>query len=438
MRGFWSNRDGNIAITFALMLIPLLGFVGVALDYSMATAYRTDLQKALDATALALTKIMPADQATLDTVGNQYFQANLGPHSLTNLQLTVTPNVGTLRVSVKGTYNVQLASIIGATSVELGARSEAKWSIGKVEVVLALDNTGSMSGDKIAKLKEGAQKLVDILKNAVKEEGDARIGIVPYTVQVKVDPVTHASATWWRDGYCSKSQYKTQNSCTNNDGTWRSTNSGSWTGCIADRDRKDSDNDSINHDVKDTEPTSDGDTKFPRASANSNRCPAATILPLTDVYNSDGYDALTNKINAMQAVGNTNVTVGAVWGWHLLDDKAPFSEGKPYQTENLQKYLILMTDGENTENRFLGNQSSIDNRTEAVCANIKALPQNTANDPPTPAITVWSIRVMDGNEALLKNCATDASKYINVTDPNQLYSVFSAIGSEIANLHLSK
>jgi hypothetical protein len=97
-----------------------------------------------------------------------------------------------------------------------------------------------------------------------------------------------------------------------------------------------------------------------------------------------------------------------------------------------------MTDGMNTESRYSSSQNSIDNRTEKVCDNIKALPQNTANNPPTPAIKVWSIRLMDGNQALLKQCATNVSMYMNVTDPNQLEGVFGAIGTEIASLHLSK
>jgi hypothetical protein len=294
-----------------------------------------------------------------------------------------------------------------------------------------------MSGQKIEKLKLGAQKLVDILKNSAREEGDAKIGIVPYTVEVRVDPTAHLTATWWRDGNCSLSENKTKNSCEKDDGTWRSTNSAKWTGCIADRDQKNSGNKWIDYDAKDTEPDGSADTRFPRT-PDSSRCPSAAILPLTDVYTSGGYTAITNKITEMQATGNTNVTMGAVWGWHLLDNKAPFTEGKPYNTKDVQKYLILMTDGVNTQNRFSSNQNSINGRTQETCDNIKALPQNTANNPPTPAIKVWSIRLIDGNAALLKSCATNDSMYINVTDPAQLDGIFTAIGTEIASLHLSK
>lgn len=438
MRRFWSDRKGNVAVLFAFAIVPVMGAVGAAVDYSLANSYRTDMQKALDSTALALSKILPTDEATMNKVGMEYFLASLGNHTMADLNLEITPEVGKVNLRATGNYSPKIANLLGVTHFPIGANAEATWGLGKVEVVLALDNTGSMAGQKIVKLKQGAQKLVDILKNAAKNEGDAKIGIVPYTVQVKVDPAAFAAATWWRDGFCSNSRYKTKKDCEKQNGTWMSTNSASWTGCIADRDQKNSSNNWINHDVKDTEPNANSDTKFPRAPANSNRCPAATILPLTDVHTTSGYNAVTNKISTMQAVGNTNVTMGAVWGWHLLDNKAPFPEGKPYNTKDVQKYLILMTDGLNTESRYSNSQSAINDRTEEACDSIKALPQNTANNPPTPAIKVWSIRLVDGNQTLLRNCATNTSMYMNVTDPNQLDGVFGAIGTEIANLHLSK
>ena len=69
MRRFWSNREGNFAMLFAIAIVPIIGAIGVAVDYSLANSYRTDVQKALDTTALALSKMMPADQAVLDDVG---------------------------------------------------------------------------------------------------------------------------------------------------------------------------------------------------------------------------------------------------------------------------------------------------------------------------------------------------------------------------------
>jgi len=443
MRRFWSDRKGNVAVLFAIAIVPIIGGIGAAVDYSLASAYRTDIQKALDATALALSKVLPIDDAAKrQEIGMQYFLASLGPNDLEDIDLEIVPDSGKVMLHASGNYKLKIASVFGAVDFKIGASAEAIWGMGKVEVVLALDTTGSMSGNKLTQLKLGAQKLVDILQDSAREEGDARIGIVPYTVQVRVDhavvDLQVSGVNWYKDGYCDKSQYKTKDDCEDEDGTWRQTNSANWGGCLTDRDRKDDDNDSINYDVKIAipDPLID-DAKFPRA-PNSSRCPAATILPLSDIVKDGGYKTISDKISSLVAAGNTNVTMGAVWGWHLLDEQAPFTEGKPYQTKNLQKFLILMTDGDNTENRFSTSESSINNRTKAACDNIKALPQNTANNPATPAIKVWSIRVISGNADLLKGCATDSTTYVSVTDANQLEGVFTKIGTEIASLHLAK
>ena len=54
-----------------------------------------------------------------------------------------------------------------------------------------------------------------------------------------------------------------------------------------------------------------------------------------------------------------------------LDDKAaPLSVAKPFETESLTKIIVLLTDGDNTQNRFSTNSSLIDDRSELACYNV--------------------------------------------------------------------
>jgi Flp pilus assembly protein TadG len=53
---FQRESRGDVAIIFALALIPILAFVGAAIDYSRASHLRADLQTALDSTALMVLK----------------------------------------------------------------------------------------------------------------------------------------------------------------------------------------------------------------------------------------------------------------------------------------------------------------------------------------------------------------------------------------------
>src|SRR5262249_57101561 len=76
LRTFSRDRSGNVVIIFGLALIPILGLVGAAVDYSRAGSARTAMQVALDAAALTLSK--EAATLTSDQVmqkGTNYFMA---------------------------------------------------------------------------------------------------------------------------------------------------------------------------------------------------------------------------------------------------------------------------------------------------------------------------------------------------------------------------
>lgn len=62
---------------------------------------------------------------------------------------------------------------------------------------------------------------------------------------------------------------------------------------------------------------------------------------------------------------------------------------------DIERVIILLTDGLNTANRFTTNSTQIDNRTAAVCDNIKKA-----------KIKLFTVRVSDGNFDLLQSCAS--------------------------------
>src|SRR5436190_17456825 len=53
---FRKETNGNIAVIFALSAVPLISFVGAAIDYTRASAARSSMQAALDSTALMLSR----------------------------------------------------------------------------------------------------------------------------------------------------------------------------------------------------------------------------------------------------------------------------------------------------------------------------------------------------------------------------------------------
>ncbi len=138
------------------------------------------------------------------------------------------------------------------------------------------------------------------------------------------------------------------------------------------------------------------------------------------------HGTLVSKIESMNPIGKTNVTIGLAWAWHALTPNSPLTEGTA-PAPDIDKVIILLTDGENTENRWSTSATEIDARTKKVCDNVKAA-----------GIKLYTVRVIEGNATLLQQCATKSDMYFNVQNASQLDGVFSAISKNLANLRIAK
>ena len=68
---FARAERGNIAVLFAIALVPVLSFVGTAVDYTRANAARTSMQAALDSTALMLSKDLSDGTITASQINSK-------------------------------------------------------------------------------------------------------------------------------------------------------------------------------------------------------------------------------------------------------------------------------------------------------------------------------------------------------------------------------
>ena len=124
----------------------------------------------------------------------------------------------------------------------------------------------------------------------------------------------------------------------------------------------------------------------------------------------------------------SNVTIGLVWGMHMLTQNAPLTTARTLATEpDLERIIILLTDGDNTQNRWTTNGTSIDARTDIACTNTKA-----------NGIRLYTIRVINGDASLLRRCATATSMYYDVRSASELIPVFQRIAAEIGQLRLTQ
>src|SRR4051794_27668856 len=80
---------GNVATMFAIAVLPLMGLVGAAVDYSRVASARSTMQAALDSTALMLSKDLASGTISKDDISAKaqlYFSG-----LYTNTEATVSP-----------------------------------------------------------------------------------------------------------------------------------------------------------------------------------------------------------------------------------------------------------------------------------------------------------------------------------------------------------
>src|SRR5882757_7231853 len=208
LRKFGTAEGGNVVLTFALTLIPVMGFVGAAVDYSRANSAKVAMQAAVDSTALMLSKdAQGLTAAQIQTKANAYFGALFNRTEVTNIVLTPTftaPTQGSFKldVTVTGKVPTTFTKLFGQTNLNISTDSEVLWGVKKLEVALALDNTGSMaSSQKMTNLKTAAHNLLTTLRNAAKTNGDVKVAIIPFTIGVNLG-TAYKDNTWF-DVSCS-------------------------------------------------------------------------------------------------------------------------------------------------------------------------------------------------------------------------------------------
>ncbi len=441
-RKFERAEGGNIMMTFALATVPIMGFVGSAIDYSRANAAKAAMQAAADATALMMSKsISNLNSGQITTEAGNYFNALLTNNQVTGVTVTPTyTTTGGTQVVLSATASMPTTfmKVLGMSSLNIDVSSTVKWGDKRLRVALVLDNTGSMSSaGKMTALKTAAKNLLSQLQAAVSQNGDVYVSIIPFVKDVNVDPINY-NQSWidWTDwdanngtckGYSGKKQPQDKSSCLSAGGKWTPDNHNTWNGCITDRGNS-SGPSTLNTDTNVT-PAVAGNipTLFP--ADQYSYCPA-TVMPLS--YN---WSAMNTAVDNMSPNGSTNQNIGLVHGWQSLVGGGPFP-APPALDPNYtyQQVIILLTDGLNTQDRWYGNGSStspqIDARQQITCDNVKAA-----------GITIYTVQVNtdgDPTSTLLQNCASSPDKFFLLTSANAIVATFRQIGTALSSLRVAK
>jgi Flp pilus assembly protein TadG len=433
---FCRAQRGNTTVIFGLAFIPIVGLTGAAVDYSRASAVRTAMQSAADATALAISRTAATStKDQLNAQADDFYKASFDRKEISSVQVTASySNTGgpAVVVEAKANMKTQFMGVVGFGQIPIAVSSTSAWGNTRLRVALVLDNTGSMAqAGKMKALQTATKNLLDQLKGAASTNGDVYVSIVPFVKDVAVDKSNYGESwidwTEWdaNNGSCSKSgsrSYNNKSDCQKAGGTWTASPHSDWNGCITDRGDTGGPN-SANYDTNVAAP----DTKikaslFPAEQYGS--CPQAVVGLTYD------WQAMKTLVNNMKSNGNTNQAIGLVWGWLSLVGGGPFTVPAKDPHYQYSQVIILLTDGLNTENRWYTSQKSIDDRQKLTCSNIKAAD-----------ITLYTIQVNTGGDptsTLLKNCASTADKFFLLTSADQIVTTFDQIGTKLSQLRVAR
>ena len=469
LQAFSRNEAGQIAVTFALLIVPVLLAVGASIDISQAMTARNRLGEALDAAGLAVASTVGLSDQEKSQLASKFLYANYPGKeigSVTGLTVTsVTQPAPGVRVSGTSKVYTTFMGIVGVSSLEVNVNVEVVSEAKSLDVVLVLDTTGSMSGTKITTLKTAATDLA----NKLMVGNTVKIGVVPFAryvniglanrnlpgVSVPADTtscttgtknVTTCTGSISYTGTCTKNVNPQPATCYNDGAPYTCTkydtvsypctkttptgcttktvpntscSSQTWQGCVGSRPPPNN--------------TTDGNFSSAKLPGLMNIGCSKPIVRLT---NNKG--SVTSSIAGLTASDNTYIPAGLSVGWHVLSPGIPFTDATPNNGALItRRAMVLMTDGDNTVSltgagplHNAGSRPAADAATVSLCGNIKA-----------DGIEVYTVAFQITDTAtknMIRNCASSPANYFEASDPAKLLAAFENITLALSNLRLTK
>jgi Flp pilus assembly protein TadG len=466
---FRSAEQGSLLPMVAASLIVLTGSAGLAIDGARMFYVKDVLQKSLDSAGLAAGHAMEVDDMEADA--QEFFDANINSVSqwLTNSEMVaqISDDNSTVTLTANATISASFTALFGYDEITLSASTEITRETRGMELVIVMDNTGSMRwSGKIDAAKDAAAQLVETVYGDEDTNNNLWVGVVPYIAHVNIGS-SHES--WLTDAGKAKID----------DGDFLPTE---WMGCVMAR--------SDGEDLTDTPPSEapfepwywndepdydsswrpndwiddDSDRTVYEANSRSsakgpNRGCGQEVLGLVESKTT-----VLASIDEMEAwsFGGTASPTGLVWGWRVLSEKwqglwggdTPADLPLANDTAYMDKVMVILTDGKNefiSRNDLLGGsdftaygtiddwgfdsiydaRDELDDRFADICNNIKD------DDIIIYGITFGSTPDTATKDAF-ETCATDPAYYFHAPSNSELEEVFEAIGRQLSNLRLSQ
>lgn len=469
-----NHQTGVVAVAFGIMIPVVIGAVGLSVDMAQAYLVKARLSSALDAAALAAAASGSDDEDEIQDKVDAFMEANYPEGRIgSKVDVDVSLDGNELTVTATARLNTSFMKVFGYDELDIDAETIVQREVRGLEVVMVLDNTGSMTTDNnIGTLKTATANFIEILFESVSDPELVRVGLVPYASSVNVGPyglgfdyddddygdafVEPPEDDEFAGYYNGLNQYTGNNyGIDEDDLEYDPSRKGQWHGCVLAQtyplDTEDNEGpwEMYRHDYSGYSNYATAQYYGSRSSYRSTYaevynayygpnqyCPRQSIVPLT----SDE-DFLLDSAANMTANGATLGNFGMVWGYRVLSPDPPFTEGSPYEDDQWDKVALVMTDGVNTMSNVYSaygissdhsiDASDLDDRFSEVCDNMKA-----------EGILIYAVTFDDGvdedTKDIYRDCASEPANYHDAPTQEDLEDVFEQIARELSNLYIKK
>jgi len=455
------DRRGSVFAIGAAAIMVFVGIAGIATDSTLGFLVKSRMSKALDAAGLAAGRSALSSDVT--TEARAFFDANFRVDYLDAaiIDFAVTPdaNVEYITLTASASVPTRFMRVFGINDLAVNARTVVHRQTRGMELVLVMDNTGSMrSGGMMGAMKAAAQDLVNILYSGHETLPNFWVGLVPFVASVNIG-AQHSDWLAPTDRlFDAPSPFAPT----------------TWKGCVEAR--------AAPHDQSDATPMTEPFRSYLYPAGVDNIWPP---LDETNEAENNGHgpnlgcgpaitplaaerSTISAAITEMQPWhrGGTAANLGLVWGWRAL---SPLWRGLwgdialplDYNTPLMDKVVVVLTDGQNqffdwrdhTPNSGIGpggsdytaygrladfgfatlaaGRAQIDTRFSNICTQMKAngIILYTITFGTTPDTTT---------QTLYRTCASSPANYFHAPSNAVLSTTFRTIGERLSNLRIAQ
>ncbi len=419
-RAFLFRKEGSAAPLLAFAMAALVGAAGLAFDGGRGYLMKARLSQAVDAAALAGGRsIRIGGEGDHEDQILKYFRANLGDGFLgaeiADPDIRVSDDGDLIEVSAVASLPTTLMSVLGMRDLQVSARSVVSRSVKGLEIVMILDNSGSMKGSKLGDLKSAAETLLETIYGDQETIEDLHVSLVPFTARTNLEGQDKVLAELDLDDDDDAHPVKSH--------------------ICFDLRSGQAKNDDTPPKERPFKPYSGAFNPKKSDKYKEKICPDAALLPLTESKTE-----VVGAIKDMKARGCTRFDVGTAWGWRAISprwrgiwDNVDSDLPVDYRTARIQKAAVIMTDGENTP-KDCAEDSDTREASEAAFA-------ETCQAMKDQGVVIYTItfKVDDADtNALFEACASNPSRYFKSPDGKVLETAFATIAGDLTNLRLAE